>query len=102
MIDAAVLDTGFLISLMDRNRPFHAVAKEYYRYFLENGFVMFLPTVVAAEFALKQPIADLPLRNFRVLPFTLNEASRCAGLNVAYYRAQQGDGNAIRSRTISK
>ena len=37
MSDGAVVDTGFLISLVDRNRPGHDAAKQYYRYFLENG-----------------------------------------------------------------
>jgi len=89
MSDGAVLDTGFLISLVDRSRPCHATAKRYYKHFLENAIEMCLPTVVAAEFAIKQPISDLPLRNFRVLPFNLDDAERCAGLNVAYYRSQQ-------------
>ena len=34
MSDGAVLDTGFLISLVDRNRPCHDAARKYYRYFL--------------------------------------------------------------------
>ena len=53
---------------------------------------MFLPTVVAAEFAVKQPVTDLPLRNFRVLPFNLGDATCCAGLNVSYYRNKHGAG----------
>jgi len=73
MVDGAVLDTGFFISLVDGNRPCHEAARGYYRHFLENGITMFLPTVVVAEFAIKQPIADLPLRNFRVLPFNLDD-----------------------------
>ena len=92
MSDGVVLDTGFLISLIDRKRPCHLATKDYYKYFLEHGVTMFLPTIVAAEFTLKQPITDLPLRNFRVLPFTLPDAMRCAGLNVAYYRSVVGGG----------
>lgn len=92
MSDGAVVDTGFLISLVDRSRPCHDAAKQYYRYFLENGVTMFLPTVVAAEFAVKQPVTDLPLRNFRVLPFNMGDATRCADLNVSYYRNKHGAG----------
>ncbi len=92
MSDGAVLDTGFLISLVDRNRPCHDAARKYYRYFLENGVTMFLSTIVAAEFAVKQPVTDLPLRNFRVLPFNLGDAKRCAELNVSYYRNKYGAG----------
>jgi thioredoxin-related protein len=51
---------------------------------------MLLPTVVAAEFSVVQPITDLPLRNFRVLPFNLPEAVKCAELNVHHYRQQLG------------
>jgi hypothetical protein len=92
MSDGAIVDTGFLISLVDRNRPCHDSAKQYYRYFLENGVTMFLPTIVAAEFAVKQPVTDLPLRNFRVLPFNLGDATCCAELNVSYYRNKHGAG----------
>jgi hypothetical protein len=87
-----VLDTGFLISLVDRNREGHEAAKAYYKFFLQNDVIMFLPTVVAAEFAVKQSVHDLPLRNFRVLPFNLTDAIRCANLNVVYYRGKHGSG----------
>lgn len=91
MNNMAVLDTGFLISLVGRNRPFHQAARSYYKYFLENRVVMLLPTVVVAEFAIVQPITDLPLRNFRVLPFNLPEAVKCAELNAHHYRQQLGN-----------
>lgn len=90
MNDLAVLDTGFLISLVDRKRPCHQAARGYYKYFLEHNIAMLLPTVVAAEFSIVQPITDLPLRNFRVLPFNLPDAVKCADLNVHHYRRQLG------------
>jgi hypothetical protein len=40
MNNAVVLDTTFLISLVDKNRPRHPTAKRYYRYFLENQVLM--------------------------------------------------------------
>ena len=82
----AVLDTGFLISLVDRNRPCHQAARSYYKYFLETSVVMLLPTVVVAEFSIVQPATDLPLRNFRVLPFNFLDAVKCAELNAHHYR----------------
>jgi hypothetical protein len=88
MNNMAVVDTGFLISLVDRNRPFHQAARSYYKYFLEHGVVMLLPTVVVAEFSIVQPVTDLPLRNFRVLPFNLPEAVKCAELNAHHYRGE--------------
>jgi hypothetical protein len=88
MNNMTVLDTGFLISLVDKNRSFHQAARSYYKYFLEHGIVMLLPTVVVAEFSIVQPVSDLPLRNFRVLPFNLPEAVKCAELNAHHYRGQ--------------
>jgi hypothetical protein len=87
---SAVLDTTFLISLADGKRPSHAAAHDYYRHFVSNNVTMFLPTVVVAEFGVKQPIDALPLHNFRVLPFNLPHALLCAALNVAANRAAIG------------
>ena len=92
MRNGAVLDTGFLITLVDAKRAEHEHAKAYYRYFLENGITLYLPTVVASEFGIKQPVTDLPLHNFKVLPFNLAESIRCAELNNTYYRSKVGSG----------
>lgn len=89
----AVLDTGFLITLVDANRKSHEHAKAYYQYFLENGVTLYLPTVVASEFFIKQPIDEFSLlHNFKILPFNFAEAIRCSDLNSAYYRKQTGVG----------
>ena len=85
---SAVLDTGFLISLVDCKRPCHETAKQYYKYCLENQIDLLLPTVAVSEFAIKQSPDDLPLRNFIILPFCYQDAKRCAALNVSYYRTK--------------
>ena len=41
---------------------------------------MYLSTIVASEFQVKQDIVDLPLENFIVLPFNINHAIPCAAL----------------------
>ncbi|MBU0676473.1 MAG: hypothetical protein KJ626_00015 [Verrucomicrobia bacterium] len=87
-----VVDTTFLISLVDESREAHEAAKKYYRYFLENGMAMLLPTVVVAEFCVKQPITDLPLRNFRVIPFNFEDAQKCGYLNAHHSRKDVGVG----------
>jgi hypothetical protein len=91
MNNMAVLDTGFLISLVDRNRKCHQAARSYYKFFLEHNVVMLLPTVVVSEFSIVQPVTDLPLRNFRVLPFNFLDAVKCAELNAHHYRQQLGN-----------
>jgi hypothetical protein len=64
-----LLDTSFLISLADPNRPRHAVARSYFEHFIEEGIPMYLSTIAAGEFQVGQPISDLPLDRFIVLPF---------------------------------
>lgn len=99
MSDAALVDTSFLICLVSDGRKGHEAAKSYYKYFLEHDIALLLPTIVAAEFCLKQPITDLPLHNFRVLPFNVTDAQLCAELNVSYYRkaaGQHGQRDAVK------
>lgn len=87
-----ILDTGFLISLMSQNRPEHEAAKKYYKYFIQNGFMMLVPTVVISEFAIKQSPEELPLHNFTILPFNYGDAVTCGSLNAFYYRKQLNAG----------
>jgi predicted nucleic acid-binding protein len=80
-LSASVLfDTSFLISLVDEKRKHHAVAAQYYRLALEQQAPMFLSVIVVSEFAIKQPITDLPLNQFRILPFNVPHAVRAAEL----------------------
>jgi hypothetical protein len=81
-----ILDTGFLISLISKDRPEHEVAKAYYKYFTHNDFMMLVPTIVVSEFCVKQPFSDLPLHNFTILPFNYGDAVVCGALNSFYYR----------------
>lgn len=93
---SVLVDTSFLISFVDGSgrRKQHPVALEYYRYLLEKGIPIYLSSLVAAEFALRQPITDLPLRTFRVLPFNLTHAIQAAALNFKELR-DPGDARTV-------
>lgn len=80
MIDSVLLDTSFLITLCDPNRAHHPAAKAYYRALIERDVPMHLSTVVVSEFEVRQPIRDLELRNFIVLPFNIDHAITCGRL----------------------
>lgn len=75
---AALLDTSFLITLVNTNRPNHEVAKMYYRHMLQFQIPMYFSAIVAAEFGIKQAITDLPLGNFRGLPFNMPHGQEAA------------------------
>lgn len=71
MTVSVLLDTSFLISLVDRNRVHHNIAAQYYKLLLEQQAPIYFSAIVAAEIAIKQPITDLPLKNFRPIPFNI-------------------------------
>ena len=74
------LDTSFLISFADPDRPNHAVAVDYFRHCLAQQIPMWISTVAAGEFEVGQPVSDLPLQNFRVQPYNLPHAIKAAAL----------------------
>jgi len=74
------LDTSFLITFADPGRTNHAVAVDYFRHCLAQRIPMWLSTIAAGEFEVKQPVSDLPLQNFRIQPYNLPHAIRAAAL----------------------
>ncbi|MGZ5611986.1 MAG: PIN domain-containing protein [Methylobacter sp.] len=78
LIPPVLLDTSFLISLVDLNRPNHNVAAQYYRWLLQQQSPLYFSAIVAAELAIKQPITDFPLKNFRQIPFNIPHAIEAA------------------------
>lgn len=94
MTAAVLLDTSFLISLVDGNRPNHSIAVQYYRMMLEQQSPMYFSAIVAAEFAIKQPITDLPLKNFRSIPFNIPHSIEAARFWNAFER-DSGDSRAV-------
>ncbi len=79
------LDTSFLISFASPGRPHHAVAVDYFRQCLSQRIPMWVSTIAAGEFEVGQPVSELPLQNFRILPYNLPHAIRAASL----YRAER-------------
>lgn len=85
-----LVDTSYLISLADPNKPFHLVAVTYFKTALENSVPIYLSSIVASEFHVKQPVSDLGLRNFIALPFNIDHALRCGDL-MKHLRRDTGD-----------
>ena len=73
-MSAILLDTSYLISLVDPNRPNHETAVSYLREALRRGVPLYLSAIAASEFQVRQAVTDLPLRNFEVLPFNIDHA----------------------------
>jgi hypothetical protein len=78
MSASVLLDTSFLITLVNAERPHHDVAVRYYRHMLQNNVTMCFSAIVASEFGIKQTITDLPLGNFRPLNFNVPHGQKAA------------------------
>jgi predicted nucleic acid-binding protein len=91
MTASVLLDTSFLISLVDKSRPNHETAVQYYRLMLEEQLPMYFSAIVAAEFEIRQSITELPLRNFRSIPFNVPHAREAGRLWSALGKRDAGD-----------
>jgi hypothetical protein len=92
---SALLDTSFLITLVNQNRPNHSTAAKYYRFMLEQQVPIYFSAIVAAEFAIKQPLSELPIKNFRCLPFNIPHSIESARLWNAIGKRDDGENRAV-------
>ena len=68
-------DTGFVIRLLDKTNDLHENALGYFRYFLENDYLIRMSTIAVAEFCVKDRIEHLPLQQILLSPFNAHHAS---------------------------
>ena len=61
MAQAVLLDSGFLIRLMNPEEPLHQVAMRWFRHFVEQGIVCKVSTIALAEYGVKDDLAHLPM-----------------------------------------
>ncbi len=85
----ALLDTNFVINLVNKDFALHQLAVDYFKYFLDNKITMFLSTIVVGEFCVKGSFDSLPTRSSRLLSYNLPH-SKVAGrfANVLYNNNQ--------------
>jgi len=95
MTVSVLLDTSFLISLVDSKHDNHKTAKQYYTHIIEQKIPIYFSSIVASEFAIKQPITDLPLNNFRALPFNLPHSIKAAEIWGLLDGRDSGDSRAV-------
>ena len=70
----AFCDTGFVIRLLDETNELHNNALGYFKYLLENDFIIRMSTIAVAEFCVKDSVDHLPLKSILLSPFNANHA----------------------------
>lgn len=71
-----LLDTSFLIRLLNEGDSLHKNAKEYFQYFLKEKTILKCSTISIAEYCVRGKYTELPFRNLQILPFNFNHAVR--------------------------
>ena len=100
MDKAVLLDSGFLIRLMNPDEPPHPVAMRYFRDFVENGVQCKVSTIALAEYGVKDDLSHLPMQYLQVLPFHYNHAARAAQLMRTILRVKKERGAVIQPRAV--
>jgi|SRR5699024_6479238 len=95
---SVLLDTSYLISLVDRSRPNHQIARQYYQHMLETDIPMYLSVIAVSEFEVRQSITVLPLKHFRLLSFNVVHAKSSA----AFWRDLGGRKDSVTSRYVAR
>jgi predicted nucleic acid-binding protein len=100
MAQAVLLDSGFLIRLMNPDEPLHAAAIDWFRQFVEQGVTCKVSTIALAEYGVKDDLSHLPMQYLQVLPFHYNHAECAAGFMRTILRVKRERGVVIQPRVV--
>lgn len=94
------LDTSFLIRLLDANDPNFHNANAYFRRMLKEGAEFLLSTIVVAEYGAGGDIANLPIRQMRLLPFNFSHARLTANFARSAFAGRRRGAFNVANRVI--
>lgn len=100
MRDAVLLDTSFLIRLLNEEYPLHPNAVGYYKYFLEREITMVCSTISIGEYCVVGGVEDLPLKNLQILPYNFDHACRAGTLAAIAFEARRAKAMEVKDRLI--
>ena len=95
-----ILDTSFIIRLLDRNSPLHQNAIDYFRYFLNNHIPLYFSTISVAEYCVKGDFKDLPFNNIRILPFNIFHAKEAGVFTRILFNAKKKGELIVKERVV--
>lgn len=98
--NCVLLDTSFLIRLLNEEDPLHENALGYFRYFLEHDFVIKISTIAIAEYCVRGDVSELPLKNMLIVPFNFDHAQRAGKMIAEVYAEKKKLGATIAPRAV--
>ena len=80
MTRSVLLDTSFLIRLLNENDKLHQNALGYFKFYLEKDIILKCSTISVAEYCVGGSFDELPWRNLQVLAFNIDHGIRAGEL----------------------
>jgi predicted nucleic acid-binding protein len=78
---SVLLDTGFLISFVDRSRANHEIAQQYFEKLCKDQILIYLSTIVVSEYCVRSVLSVDLLKVMRILNFDYFHAQETARLS---------------------
>lgn len=100
MAKAVLLDSGFLIRLMNPEEPLHQVAFNIFKNYITSGVTCKVSTIALAEYGVKGNLRFLPTRYLQYVPFLYNHAEVAAQFMRRIIEVKQERGAVIQPRII--
>ncbi len=100
MAKAVLLDSGFLIRLMNPEEPLHQVALDIFRGFVIDGIVCKVSTIALAEYGVKGDLRYLPVKYLQYLPFLYSHAEKASVFMRKIIEVKKERGAVIHPRVI--
>ena len=97
---AVLLDSSFLIRLMDENDSLHLVTYNLFRKFVKSGVSCKVSTIALAEYGVKGNIRFLPTRYLQFVPFSFDHAGRASEFMRRIIQVKRERGALIQPRVI--
>ena len=77
----ALLDTSFIINLLDKESIYHEQAEKFYSELIKQETEFYISVIAIGEYLVKGSIDDLPLTLWKILPFNHEDANKSAELH---------------------
>lgn len=95
-----MLDTSFIIRLVNENDPLHQNALGYWEYYLREKYTLLISAIAVAEFCVKGSFNMLPMAYMQHLPFNHMHGQKAGQFAEIVFRNKSERGATFSSRAI--
>lgn len=100
MHKAVLIDTCFLIKLLNPSESLHVNAVKYYEFFLSSKIQIYISTITIAEYCTRGKFQDIPLKQLRILPFNWDHAIKAGEFTSTVFRQKNIQLETIKPRAV--